>query len=348
MTAPTGAPAIDPIAPPALCWRPPPAMPWGQAMSSATRRRPTRSKWAAVARSASSRASGPTTRDGDRRRTGHRHRDRPPHRRRLDAVAAGFVEWYASRPKDIGNQTRAVLSRRDKTGAGDAGHRAAAHRPQGRQRLADADRRDRHRVPGRRRRPAAKAALQVSALTHDDERATRPASCGRQRSGTRCCTAPSTASAATWTRRPATPPRSGARCWTRRKPARREDFPNNGWVVHALQTAWWAITHADQDDAAAPASALEQAVRAGHDTDTTAAIAGALLGARWGASAVPATGGGSCTAGRGPRGGPDQARPADGKAGSGRRGLSAHAELRFDGSRSDRAGARRSSRSRSS
>ena len=30
------------------------------------------------------------------------------------------------------------------------------------------------------------------------------------------------------------------------------------------------------------------AVRAGHDTDTTAAIAGALLGARWGASAVPA------------------------------------------------------------
>ena len=35
----------------------------------------------------------------------------------LDAVAAGFGEWYASRPKDIGNQTRAVLSARDKTGA---------------------------------------------------------------------------------------------------------------------------------------------------------------------------------------------------------------------------------------
>ena len=34
--------------------------------------------------------------------------------------------------------------------------------------------------------------------------------------------------------------------------------------------------------------ALELAVRAGHDTDTTAAIAGGLLGARWGASAVPA------------------------------------------------------------
>ena len=30
------------------------------------------------------------------------------------------------------------------------------------------------------------------------------------------------------------------------KPA---DFANNGWVVHALQTAWWAITHATATDA---------------------------------------------------------------------------------------------------
>ena len=34
--------------------------------------------------------------------------------------------------------------------------------------------------------------------------------------------------------------------------------------------------------------ALEAAVRGGNDTDTVAAIAGGLLGARWGASAVPA------------------------------------------------------------
>ncbi len=33
--------------------------------------------------------------------------------------------------------------------------------------------------------------------------------------------------------------------------------------------------------------ALHAAVRIGDDTDTVAAIAGALLGARWGASAVP-------------------------------------------------------------
>ncbi|MFH8394304.1 ADP-ribosylglycohydrolase family protein [Streptomyces sp. NPDC018036] len=33
--------------------------------------------------------------------------------------------------------------------------------------------------------------------------------------------------------------------------------------------------------------ALEAAVRAGTDTDTVAAIAGALLGARWGCSGIP-------------------------------------------------------------
>src|SRR5690606_24040489 len=35
--------------------------------------------------------------------------------------------------------------------------------------------------------------------------------------------------------------------------------------------------------------AIENAVRCGGDTDTVAAIAGSLLGARWGASAVPVT-----------------------------------------------------------
>jgi ADP-ribosylglycohydrolase len=73
-------------------------------------------------------------------------------------------------------------------------------------------------------------------------------------------------------------------------------FTNNGFVVTALQAAWSAITRTPVpvDD---PANgifaadhlrlALEAAVRAGNDTDTVAAIAGALLGARWGASAVP-------------------------------------------------------------
>lgn len=73
------------------------------------------------------------------------------------------------------------------------------------------------------------------------------------------------------------------------------DFEHNGWVVEAWQGAWSAITNAQAPAATAsgrfPADhlrrALETAVRGGRDTDTVAAIAGSLLGAKWGASAVP-------------------------------------------------------------
>ncbi len=73
-------------------------------------------------------------------------------------------------------------------------------------------------------------------------------------------------------------------------------FPNNGWVVTAMQAAWSAIarTPVPVDDPEAGVFradhlrlALDAAVRAGYDTDTVAAIAGGLLGAAYGASAIP-------------------------------------------------------------
>lgn len=73
-------------------------------------------------------------------------------------------------------------------------------------------------------------------------------------------------------------------------------FDRNGWVVQALQGAWSAIVHTPvaspgQESGEVPGQhmqhALEAAVRGGYDTDTVAAIAGGLLGAVWGASAVP-------------------------------------------------------------
>ncbi|GAA4896448.1 ADP-ribosylglycohydrolase family protein [Tessaracoccus lubricantis] len=67
-------------------------------------------------------------------------------------------------------------------------------------------------------------------------------------------------------------------------------FSRNGWTVHALQAAYAAIvqTPVPEDDPARHFRlALENAVRVGHDTDTVAAIAGGLLGARWGYSAIP-------------------------------------------------------------
>lgn len=76
------------------------------------------------------------------------------------------------------------------------------------------------------------------------------------------------------------------------------EFGKNGWVVHALQAAWSLITRTPvpADNPAAgthPAQhlrlVLEATCRLPGDTDTVAAIAGALLGARWGSTAVPAT-----------------------------------------------------------
>ena len=95
-------------------------------------------------------------------------------------------------------------------------------------------------------------------------------------------------------------PAERARVWSDRlnhaESVAPHEIPHNGWVVAALQAAWSAISRTpvpspDPAGGSFPAQhlalALEAAVRAGDDTDTVAAIAGGLLGARWGASAVP-------------------------------------------------------------
>ncbi len=65
-----------------------------------------------------------------------------------------------------------------------------------------------------------------------------------------------------------------------------ETFNPNGYVVTAFQAAWSSI----KDTEAGPdhyRDGVIRVIRIGHDTDTTAAITGALLGATYGASAVP-------------------------------------------------------------
>jgi ADP-ribosyl-[dinitrogen reductase] hydrolase len=55
-----------------------------------------------------------------------------------------------------------------------------------------------------------------------------------------------------------------------------------GWVLTALQNAFYQLLHAPSLEAG-----IVDTVRRGGDTDTNAAIAGALLGAAWGLQAVP-------------------------------------------------------------
>ncbi|MGW5519461.1 ADP-ribosylglycohydrolase family protein [Nocardia africana] len=196
----------------------------------------------------------------------------------LDAVARQFVRWWDSRPKDVGYQTSQVLQWRSADAAdmrrrafeldGLTGGNGSLMRtaPVALCYLDD---------PGN----CARAARAVSELTHSDVRA-----------GEACVLW-------SWAIRHAVlygnydGVRGGlafvdADFWAavldEAESGTPADFPKNGWVVHALQTAWWAIAHTESLPAA-----LEAAVRAGGDTDTTAAIAGGLLGARWGASAIP-------------------------------------------------------------
>jgi ADP-ribosyl-[dinitrogen reductase] hydrolase len=70
-----------------------------------------------------------------------------------------------------------------------------------------------------------------------------------------------------------------------------EWYRSNGWVVAAFQAAVAAITSTPVPSSATPcdhlADTLRLVARSGGDTDTVGAIAGALLGARWGGTAVP-------------------------------------------------------------
>ena len=206
----------------------------------------------------------------------------------LDAVAAHFVRWFDSGPKDIGNQTRAVLEHRP---AGAAAMQARARALTGRKggngalmRTApvalsylgsgDAD-------------AAVAAAGEVALLTHDDPQAVQ--ACRLWTYAIRHAVLHGTFDGVRGYLQVC--PADVAGYWAplldRAEHGSPDDFANNGWTVHALQTAWWAISTTDDSDAGHLQRALEAAVRAGGDTDTTAAIAGGLLGARWGASAVP-------------------------------------------------------------
>lgn len=68
--------------------------------------------------------------------------------------------------------------------------------------------------------------------------------------------------------------------WSTREPP---EIRGTGYCVASLEAAIWAVGGARD-----PRDAILRAANLGDDADTTAAIAGQLAGARWGASALPA------------------------------------------------------------
>jgi ADP-ribosylglycohydrolase len=213
----------------------------------------------------------------------------------LDRVAGNFLRWRHHGATDIGNQTRHVL---DTVGPTDA---TVTDGLAGRMREVA---RTLHQRTGRtagngslmRTAPVALAHLTdptalagaahaVSALTHHDplageacvlwcagiRRAVLDASLDGVRDGLDLLPAHRRDQWSTWLTEAETHPP--------------HHFRPNGYVVTALQAAWSAVVHTDGD----LVEGLHAAVRAGDDTDTVAAIAGALLGARCGLAAVPGT-----------------------------------------------------------
>jgi ADP-ribosylglycohydrolase len=58
--------------------------------------------------------------------------------------------------------------------------------------------------------------------------------------------------------------------------------PGGGWVMDSFWSAWEAFAAGTSYR-----DAIERCVRLGHDTDTTACIAGGLAGLRWGEAGIP-------------------------------------------------------------
>jgi ADP-ribosylglycohydrolase len=208
---------------------------------------------------------------------------------RLDAIAERFLDWHRSAPADIGHQTRSVL-------AGVAGSDGM--------RLGDLMR-ERAAAYGRAHPGAAgNGALMRTApvaLAHLDDRA----ACARAARAVAALThagADVADSCVLWTEAVRVAVTGGGvdlragldlleagrrRFWrgaiaeaSAGDPGR---FRPNGWTVRTLQAAYGAMVHADLD----LEESLAAAIRIGDDTDTVAAVAGALLGAHHGASALP-------------------------------------------------------------
>lgn len=213
----------------------------------------------------------------------------------LDQVAQGFFDWRIGGATDIGTQTSEVLRQASRgTGRPSARVRAAAARPSaagsagngalmrtaivGLAFLDDAQK-------------TADAARHVAVLTHADQRCVESSILWSEavrvavvdgrldvRSGLALLDPGRRQQWAAWLDEAETRPP--------------DSFTPNGYTVTALQAAWASIWSTRPADPASPGDhvtdALQTAIAIGDDTDTVAAIAGGLLGARYGVSGLPA------------------------------------------------------------
>lgn len=217
----------------------------------------------------------------------------------LDAIAQGFMDWFEGDPPDVGNQTRAVFNKLGPAPSAKAMSAAAkeSHDLTGRSAGNGALMRTGPVALAYLGDPAGlvEAARLVSQLTHYQREGWEAAAvwCLMIRHAVLTGEQPMFDDVAPWVPSP--------EYWravleeAESKPP--SAFTQNAWSVGALQAAWSAIQASrslgderseESGRAAAPFElTLHAAIRIGHDTDTVAAIAGALAGAVWGAAVIP-------------------------------------------------------------
>jgi ADP-ribosyl-[dinitrogen reductase] hydrolase len=204
-----------------------------------------------------------------------------------EAVAGAYGRWYASGPFDIGTTTRAAVAAaaRAASGRAEAARRAARRDSQSNGSLMRASpigvwARD----PG----TAARVAWQDSELTHPHPACATACAAytaaiaagilGADRAGMLA-----TAARIAESHRAAAPAIAAA-LDAARAGRRPESYVRNmGHVAIAFQNAFYHLAHTRDLEAA-----VVDTIREGGDTDTNAAIAGALLGAAEGRRAIPA------------------------------------------------------------
>jgi ADP-ribosyl-[dinitrogen reductase] hydrolase len=196
-------------------------------------------------------------------------------------IAARFVDWYRSKPKDIGNTTSHALSLLDRgipwNEAGIRTHDALAP--------GDASNGSLMRC--------APVALLARGNADDNSRYSRESSIITH-ANPLCvdsCIAMNAAVAALLDDPDADPVRI-AMCATDNAEVRAAleasrsatpaDLKAGGYVLDTLTAAFWAVAHHDTLE-----DAVIAAVNLGNDADTTGAVAGALGGAKWGLAAIP-------------------------------------------------------------
>ena len=226
---------------------------------------------------------------------------------RLNEIAKRFCEWRFRGASDIGNQTAAVIGRADSMISGaamDASmsrydldvwarpfRHAATEYAELHPRSAGNGALMRNGIVGlirlEDRQATAAAARAVAALTHADPLVA--ASCVLHAEAVRVAVVEGRLDIRAGLDLLADDEREQWSAWI--DEAERKDpksFNTNGFTVTALQAAWSAIFHSRPEDPTSEHvnNALQLAISIGHDTDTVAAIAGALLGARYGVSGL--------------------------------------------------------------